>query len=111
MKGVIILAILGNPYVANVPSQMMSAGELAQAIRVDIAGELEAIIGYEAHVMSTTDDRAKKILKHIADEERQHVGELQQLLYILSPNDMEKTEKGRQEIVKQQQQNFQPAMT
>ena len=104
------MALLGNPFVGNITKQM-SPGELIQAIRVDIAGELEAIIGYEAHAMSTNDERAKKILGHIADEERQHVGELQQLLYILSPKEMEKTEKGRQEIIKQQQQNFQASMT
>lgn len=104
------MALLGNPFVANINKQM-SPEELIQAIRIDIAGELEAIIGYEAHVMSTSDERAKKILNHIADEERQHVGELQQLLYILSPKDMENTEKGKQEVIKQQQQNFQPAMS
>lgn len=103
------MALLGNPFVANI-SKQMSPDELIQAIRVDLAGELEAIIGYEAHAMSTNDERAKKILTHIADEEREHVGELQQLLYILSPKDMEKTEKGKQEVIKQQQQNFQPVM-
>lgn len=50
---------------ANVPRQM-SNEELAQALRVDIAGELEAIIGYEAHTMATNDERVKKILYHIA---------------------------------------------
>ena len=85
----------------------MSNGELAQALRVDIAGELEAIIGYEAHAMATNDERVKKILYHIADEERRHVGELQQLLYMISPREAEHTEKGRQEIQQQQAQNFQ----
>lgn len=103
------MAMLGNPFVANVKKQM-TPDELAQAIRVDMAGELEAIIGYEAHAMSTTDERAKKILYHIADEERQHVGELQQLLYILSPKDAEYIEKGKQEILQQQSHNFQPPM-
>lgn len=100
------MALLGNPFVANVPRQL-SNDELSQAIRVDIAGELEAIIGYEAHVMATNDERVKKTLGHIADEERQHVGELQQLLYILSPKDAEHTEKGKQAICQQQQSNFQ----
>ena len=100
------MALLGNPFVANV-SRQMSSDELIQAIRVDIAGELEAIIGYEAHAMSTNDERVKKVLYHIADEERQHVGELQQLLCILSPKDAEHTEKGKQAIIQQQQQNFQ----
>lgn len=100
------MAILGNPFVANVPRQM-SNEELLQALRVDIAGELEAIIGYEAHAMATNDERVKKILYHIADEERKHVGELQQLLYMLSPRDAEHTEKGKQAIQQQQAQNFQ----
>lgn len=100
------MALLGNPFVANVPRQM-SNEELAQALRVDIAGELEAIIGYEAHAMTTSDERVKKILYHIADEERRHVGELQQLLYMISPREAEHTEKGRQKIQQQQAQNFQ----
>lgn len=100
------MALLGNPFIANVPRQM-SNEELAQALRVDIAGELEAIIGYEAHAMATNDERVKKILYHIADEERSHVGELQQLLYIISPKEAEHTEKGRQKIQQQQAQNFQ----
>jgi len=100
------MALLGNPFLANVPRQM-STEELAQALRVDIAGELEAIIGYEAHAMATNDERVKKILYHIADEERRHVGELQQLLYMISPREAEHTEKGRQKIQQQQAQNFQ----
>lgn len=103
------MALLGNPFVANVPKQF-SNDELAQAIRVDMAGELEAIIGYEAHAMATNDERAKKVLYHIADEERRHVGELQQLLYILSPKEAEFMEKGKQAIQQQQAQNFQQPM-
>lgn len=103
------MALLGNPFVGNA-LKLLTPEELAQALRVDLAGELEAIIGYEAHAMATEDARVKKVLSHIADEERQHVGELQQLLYILSPKDLEMTEKGRQEIINQQQQNFQAAM-
>ena len=103
------MALLGNPFVAIVPRQM-SNDELAQALRVDIAGELEAIIGYEAHSMAANDEKVKKILNHIADEERSHVGELQQLLYMICPREAEYTEKGRQEIQKQQAQNFQAPM-
>ena len=61
------MALLGDPFVANVPKQM-SSEELAQALRVDMAGELEAIIGFVAHAMSTTDERVKKVLYLIADE-------------------------------------------
>lgn len=102
----ILMALLGNPFIANVPRQMSEA-ELAQALRVDIAGELEAIIGYEAHAMATTDERVKMVLLRIADEERTHVGELQQVLYMLSPNEASYTEKGKQTVQQQQNQNFQ----
>lgn len=103
------MVMLGNPFVANVPRQL-SAEELVQALRVDLAGELEAIIGYEAHAMATSDERVKKVLYHIADEERQHVGELQQLIYLLNPNEQKLIEKGKQEIIQQQNQGFQIPM-
>ncbi|MHB8158453.1 MAG: demethoxyubiquinone hydroxylase family protein [Desulfocucumaceae bacterium] len=103
------MAQLGNPFIAVVPRQL-SAEELVQALRVDMAGELEAIIGYEAHAMATTDQRVKKVLYHIANEERQHVGELQQLIYLLDPNEQQYVEKGKQEIIKQQAQGFQQPM-
>lgn len=103
------MALLGDPFVGNV-SKQMTTDELIQALRVDIAGELEAIIVYEAHIMASSDERAKKVLQHIADEEKQHVGELQQLLCILCPNEGEQTDKGRQAIISQQQQNFQGQM-
>ena len=62
------MALLGNPFVANV-SKQINVQELLQALRVDIAGEWEAIIGYEAHAMATDDERVKKVLYHIANEE------------------------------------------
>lgn len=100
------MALLGNPFVANSLKQMNNE-ELVQALRVDVVGEMEAIIGYEAHVGATSDERVKKILHHIADEERRHVGELQQLIYMLSPNEEQFVKKGEQTITYQQQQNFQ----
>lgn len=93
------MALLGNPFVGNVPKQM-SSEELTQALRVDIAGEYEAIIGYEAHASAANDENAKKILYHIADEERHHVGELQQLIYILCPKEQQFIEQGKAEVLK-----------
>lgn len=103
------MALLGNPFVANIPKQMSNV-ELAQALRVDIAGEYEAIIGYEAHASAANDENIKKVLHHIADEERTHVGELEQLLYLISANDTTFMEKGRQNIQQQKAQNFQTPM-
>jgi uncharacterized protein len=105
-KGCDFLAILVNPFVATAPKEMTNI-DLAQALRIDMAGEIEAIIGYEAHATAANDERVKKVLYQIADEERRHVGELQQLLYMLSPKDAQHTEKGKQLIQQQQAQNFQ----
>jgi rubrerythrin len=93
------MALLGNPFVAIVPKQF-THDELTQALRVDIAGEYEAIIGYEAHASAACDDNAKKILYHIADEERRHVGELLELLYRLCPKEQQFIEEGKTELNK-----------
>ena len=103
------MALLGNPFIANVPRQMNN-NELIQALRVDIVGEMEAIIGYEAHAHAAADERVKKVLLHIADEERRHVGELQQLLFMLNPTDQQFFDQGLQNIQKQISQNFQQPM-
>jgi rubrerythrin len=97
---------IGDPFVANANKQL-STDELCQALRVDMAGELEAIIGYEAHAMATNDQQVKQVLYHIADEERRHVGQLQQLLYLLQPKEQQYIEEGKQNIVNQQNQGFQ----
>ena len=75
---------LANPFLAQVPRKM-SKEELAQAIRQDLVGELEAIFLYEGHVQATDDKVAKKILEDIGNEEKEHVGELLALLQYLDP--------------------------
>ncbi len=91
------MVMMGNPFVGNVPKKM-SKEELVQALRVDIAGELEAILVYDAHALATDDQRAKAILYSIRDEERQHVGELLHLVEILDPQEVQLLAKGRQEV-------------
>ena len=73
-----------NPFQGNV-NKKISKEELIQAVRLDIAGELEAIFLYDAHAMATDDDVAKKVLADIRDEEKAHVGELMTLLRHLDP--------------------------
>ena len=63
----------GDPFAGNV-TRKISKEELIQAIRLDIAGELEAIYIYDAHVLAT-DDPWPKVLAD-TDEEKAHVGEL-----------------------------------
>ena len=49
----------GDPFAANV-ERKMTKKELAQAIRLDLAGELEAIYLYDAHAQATDDPVAKR---------------------------------------------------
>lgn len=91
------MVMIGDPFVGNVEKKL-SAEELVQALRVDIAGELEAILVYNAHASATDDQRAKAVLYSIRDEERQHVGELLHLMEILDPQEAQLLSKGRQEV-------------
>ncbi len=76
----------------------MTAAELARAIRQDIAAELDAVALYQAHIDATDDERAKKILAHARDDEKEHVGEFLALLEILDPQQAEYIKKGKVEI-------------
>ncbi len=71
-----------SPFSGNI-DRKISKTELVQALRVDIAGELEAIYLYDAHAHATDDPLAKKVLADIRDEEVAHVGELFTLLRYL----------------------------
>jgi uncharacterized protein len=86
-----------NPFQGNV-ERKMTREELIQAIRLDIAGELEAIYIYDAHVQATDDVRAQKVISDIRDEEKIHVGELMTLLRFLDPKEVEQFNSGETEV-------------
>lgn len=86
-----------NPFGTMVPRKM-SAGELARAIMQDIAAELDAIAVYQSHIDATDDERAIKMLAHIRDDEKEHVGEFLALLEILDPSQAEYIKKGKVEL-------------
>lgn len=86
-----------NPFQGNV-NRKMSREELIQAVRLDIAGELEAIYLYDAHVQATDDIRAKAVIGDIRDEEKVHVGELLALLQTLDPAEAGRLAEGREEV-------------
>jgi len=105
------MALLSNPFIANVNKQL-SADELVQALRTDIIGEYEAIISYEAHAISSQDQRVKQALQKIADEERKHVGQLEELLALLNPKEGQLIQQGKQVIQNQNTaQNMQAGST
>ena len=77
-----------NPFQGNV-NRKLSNAELMQALRLDIAGELEAIFLYDAHYLATDDPAAKTILADIRDEEKAHIGEIMTLMRYLDPREAE----------------------
>ena len=88
-----------NPFQGNV-ERKLTKEELIQAIRLDIASELEAIYIYDAHVQATDDVMAKKVISDIRDEEKVHVGELMTLLRVLDPKELELFNSGEVEVKK-----------
>lgn len=86
-----------NPFGPMVPRKM-NAAELARAIMQDIAAELDAVALYQAHIDATDDERAKKVLAHIRDDEKEHTAELLAFLEILDPRQAEYLKKGKKEI-------------
>lgn len=77
-----------DPFQGNV-NRKLSNAELMQALRLDIAGELEAIFLYDAHYLATDDPAAKAVLADIRDEEKVHMGELITLMRHLDPKEAE----------------------
>jgi rubrerythrin len=73
--------------------------ELINALRSDLMGEEEAIINYDSHARASTDERVRKVLEDIRDEERAHVGELQSLLNLLCDKEGDFLRKGEQEVI------------
>jgi rubrerythrin len=87
-----------NPFSGVLPSRKLSERELTRALRLSLAAEEEAIHLYEALADATDSKLAKKVLQDIADEEKVHVGEFQQLLKILLEEEGKWLKEGAEEV-------------
>ena len=85
------------PFSGNVERKMTNA-ELLQALRIDIASELDAVFLYDAHYLATDDPAAKAVLADIRDEEKAHVGELITLMRHLDPQETVFFQEGEGEV-------------
>ncbi|MHB9133556.1 MAG: ferritin family protein [Armatimonadota bacterium] len=86
-----------NPFPGMVPRKL-SDHELARAIMLDIASELEAVHLYLAHMDATDNEEARKVLFDIAQEEMVHIGEFTSLMYRLDPLEGQKAMQGFDEV-------------
>ncbi|MFI5266253.1 MAG: demethoxyubiquinone hydroxylase family protein [Chloroflexota bacterium] len=73
-----------DPFTYNAPRKMSDA-ELARAIRLDAAAELDAMSLYEAHIEATDNQDAKKLLRFIAKDEKEHYALFHELIRRLDP--------------------------
>ncbi len=79
------------------PGRRLTREALAQAIRLAIIGELDAINLYEQLAEAVEDEAVRRVLLDIAEEEKVHVGELLEVLKRVDPEQAEALEKGARE--------------
>ena len=79
------------------PNKKLNDVELLRAIKFAISSEFEAIQIYQEIAEATDNLGAKRVLLDIAREEKEHVGELRELLKVLAPSDEDAYEKGEEE--------------
>ncbi len=87
-----------NPFSGMAPDRKLNDRELARAIRMAIAAEQEAIHMYEAMADASDNPLAAKVLQDVADEERVHAGEFQELLRRLLPEEERLLQQGSDEV-------------
>jgi rubrerythrin len=87
-----------DPFSGKTPDRKLTNEELIRAIRLNVAAEQEAIHLYMAHADATDHSLAKKVLIDIANEEREHVGEFMRLLEILTGDEEQWLDAGRDEV-------------
>jgi len=76
----------------------LSAEELAQAVRLAISAELDAINLYLQIAACCGDERVKEVFQDVAREEKTHVGEFLEVLLRLDPEQAKELEEGEKEI-------------
>jgi rubrerythrin len=86
-----------NPYTGT-DRHALKGTSLAQAIRIDMAAELDAINLYTAHMETAEDPVVKAMLHHIIEEEKEHLAEFEQLLYRLDSIQREKIADAQREL-------------
>jgi len=62
-------------------------------LRENLIGELQAINQYQEHIDKTNNEKIKKVLSHIRDDEKEHFAELVKLIQELDEIQKEKFQK------------------
>lgn len=87
-----------NPFPGLTPERKLTTRELVRALRLDIVAEEDAIQLYESQADAIENPFAKKVLQDVANEERVHVGEFQQVISTLLEDEAQWLENGAEEV-------------
>ena len=77
-----------DPFTYNVEHKLSDA-ELARALRLDAAAELDAVNLSEAHIEATDNAAAQKLLRFILKDEKEHYALFHELIRRLDPRQAE----------------------
>ena len=83
------------------PDRKLSPVEILRAIKFSISAEYEAIQLYQQIMENTNNKNVIKALAEITEDEKKHVGGLNKLLEILSPEDNKIYQMGAEEILEE----------
>ena len=81
------------------PDRKLNPTEILRAIKFSISAEYEAIQLYQQIMENTNNKVVIKALAEITEDEKKHVGGLNKLLEILSPEDNKIYQLGAEEIL------------
>lgn len=83
--------------------------QIAEMLRMGVADEYDAIRKYESYynevVLKQTESgkdysKVLKCLQDVIDEEKKHVGEFNEMVKIIAPEEYELYEEGKKEVIK-----------
>ena len=80
------------------PGRKLSREEVAEALRLSVIAELDAINLYLQLARAIDDQNVRKVFEDIAKEEKTHVGEFLALLKSLDPEQVEELRRGSEEV-------------
>lgn len=92
------MAIFANPYLGRL-DDLKERTQLLQALEIELAGELEAIFIYRAHLEKLDQNSwIYKVISDIMEEEKLHAEELQYCIERLQNEGREKREQAIDEV-------------
>jgi len=90
--------LLGENPIRLPTGKKLSREELAQALRLAVIAELDAINLYVQLASACEDEWVRKLFLDVAKEEKTHVGEFLEALLRLDPEQVRELEEGRKEL-------------